>query len=157
MKQLLLFIALTGLISSCSKRYEDMDQLGWLQGKWSSDIQGKNMLEEWVRLNDSTIMGHSYFMEGTDTILGEKMTIATRLNTTYFQTVISQKGKENVDTTRFEMAEIEEGKIVFENLFHDFPQRIVYTHPSKDSIWAYLDGELMGNYERIDFKMKKRK
>lgn len=157
MKQITIIAFLVSLASCSPVKYEDIDQLAWLRGKWGTDIQGKNMAEEWVRLNDSTLIGQSYFLEGQDTILEEQMTIATRNSLTYFQTIINEKGSPDQDTTRFEMVELEEGKIIFENLFHDFPQRITYTHPSKDSLWAYIDGDLKGNYERIDFKMKRRK
>lgn len=157
MKLLIVVSLLVGMISCSPNKYEDIDQLAWLRGKWGTDIQGKEMTEEWVRLNDSTILGSSYLMENKDTLFEEQMTIATRNGITFFQTIITTKEEEDVDTTRFEMIELEEGKIIFENLFHDFPQRITYTHPSKDSLWAYIDGDQMGNYQRIDFKLKRRK
>ena len=44
---------------------------------------------------------------------------------------------------------------VFENMEHDFPQRIVYTNPKTDSIFAYIEGIQDDQYRKLEFPFTK--
>jgi len=46
---------------------------------------------------------------------------------------------------------VSDSTVVFENLEHDFPQRIGYRFSSPDSLFAWIEGELSGELQRIEF------
>jgi len=45
--------------------------------------------------------------------------------------------------------------VVFENLRHDFPQRIIYRRVSEDSLIARIEGMINGAKRSIDFPYRK--
>jgi hypothetical protein len=49
------------------------------------------------------------------------------------------------------------GKAVFENPQHDFPQRIIYRLEKDGSLAAAIEGMSKGKLKRIDFPMKRAK
>ena len=55
----------------------------------------------------------------------------------------------------FKMISLEKEKVTFENKSHDFPQRIVYTNPVKDSLHAWIEGEVEGELKKVDFQFSK--
>jgi hypothetical protein len=79
-----------------------------------------------------------------------------RQDSLFFKTVITREDS-LIETARFNMLKLEEEKIVFENLLHDFPQRIVYAAENSNKLIAYIDGNLNGQYNRINFFMKRKK
>ena len=48
-----------------------------------------------------------------------------------------------------------EGTFTFENAKHDFPSRISYTNPVKDSIHAWIEGTVNGEARKSDFYYKR--
>lgn len=142
-------------LAACSKPYERMQQLTWMEGEWHSKMQGKEIIEKWKLEDDSTLVGTSYFVKELDTLLSENMTISIRNGDLCFNAQVSDQN--DGETVPFKVLKMEEKKVHFENLLHDFPQQIVYYSTTKDSLAAYIDGNLNGNYERIDFRMKRLK
>ena len=51
----------------------------------------------------------------------------------------------------FKMISSENGQFTFENKDHDFPQRIIYTNPAKDSLHAWIEGIVNGESKKVDF------
>jgi hypothetical protein len=56
----------------------------------------------------------------------------------------------------FTSTRVSAGEVVFENLAHDFPTRIVYKRDG-DALVASIEGTLNGQARRIDFPYKKAK
>jgi hypothetical protein len=153
-KTIFITIALIGF-SSCSKNYEKIEAINWMIGDWEAKVQGSDLQESWTKIDDSTLLGESYFVKDGDTLFTESMTIHERKGILSFNTLVDNPNEG--DTIQFVMIKNGDRKVQFENLLHDFPQQVVYTSPTKDSLNAYIDGNLNGNYERIDFLMKKKK
>jgi hypothetical protein len=51
----------------------------------------------------------------------------------------------------FHSITITENSIVFENLAHDFPQRVGYQLVGPDSLMAWIEGPRNGKMKRIEF------
>ena len=147
-----LFVLL--LFSSCKGKYEDLLYLTWLKGEWKSITHDKVMLEKWKFVDDSTLVGSSYLLQKKDTILSEEMAIKMRNSKLYFSAQIMNEDSSYTETL-FEVKKLEENKIEFENLLNEFPQNIVYAKIGKDSLLAYISGNYRGQYNRINFPMKK--
>ena len=51
----------------------------------------------------------------------------------------------------FSMKSIDDGVVVFENLAHDFPQRIIYRRNADASVTARIEGTVKGESRGRDF------
>jgi uncharacterized protein YciI len=56
---------------------------------------------------------------------------------------------------RFRLQSDAEGKLVFENLKHDFPQRIIYQPTAEGGMLARIEGERNGKLRAVDFPMRR--
>jgi hypothetical protein len=45
--------------------------------------------------------------------------------------------------------------VVFENLEHDFPQRVGYRRAGADSVLAWIEGTVDGKTRRVDFPYRR--
>ena len=59
------------------------------------------------------------------------------------------------DPTPFKLVKLNESAAVFENLQHDFPQRIAYQRQIDGSLIATLEGEVKGKPKRVEFPMQR--
>jgi hypothetical protein len=51
----------------------------------------------------------------------------------------------------FESIQVSDSAVTFENLGHDFPQRVMYRHPSADSLVGRVEGMRRGQLRGMDF------
>jgi len=56
----------------------------------------------------------------------------------------------------FKLVSSENGQFTFENKDNDFPERIIYTNPVKDSLHAWIEGSVNGEAKRIDFSFSRK-
>ena len=90
-----------------------------------------------------------------DTIFSESLSIEeNRDGLFYVPSVVNQNDGKPV---YFKLVKCVNGEFIFENLDHDFPQRIVYKNPQPDSLYARIEGRDSGEYRREEFKMKRTK
>ena len=133
------------------------NQLKLFEGTWQmKDENGGIMYEDWHKLSDSLYKGENYAIAN-----GKKKVFETVLlkyvdgKLCYAPTVKNQnEGKEIV----FPLKEIsDEGKkFVFENLEHDFPQRIIYHFKNKSTLDARVEGNVEGKERSSDFHFTKK-
>ena len=135
------------------KEYSKIDQLNWLVGNWENVTEIEQSYENWTQQNDSTLLGHSFTLIGTDTVFAEKVTLKQIGNDTFFTVIAYQQN--NDDPVTFKMLSSKEGVFTFENPQHDFPRSISYSNPVKDSIHAWIEGNVNGEFQKIDFLYKR--
>src|ERR1700749_2584045 len=101
---------------------EALNQLAGLKGTWKADIKGKIIYETWRPGVGDELSGMSYKLNGKDTIVFEHTRIVNRNNQlSYVARVTKQnEGKE----VGFRLVSSSNKTFVFENLEHDFPQRV---------------------------------
>lgn len=128
-------------------------QLTWLEGAWQNVEDSVVTTEIWVKQNDSLYTGGSFSVKGTDTIFAEQLSLEARGLELFYVPVV--KGQNEDKSVSFRFTSDSAGQFTFENRQHDFPQRIVYTHPSPDSIYAWIEGETGGKNKRVGFPMKR--
>jgi hypothetical protein len=141
------------LLSACSNTEEtEVNSLKWMLGKWQSSTEEGILYEEWKKINDSTYSGHAYAItpEG-DTTFSETAEI-TKINgaITYSVTVNEES------TTDFALVDNQD-IAVFENVDHDFPQRIIYQKLAKDSLFARIEGTVDGEDQFEEYRYVKSK
>ena len=155
MKTTLLLLLVTALcITSCTKK-KNITKAQWLIGNWGNESAEGNLVENWVKVNDSVFHGESYFIVVNDTVFAETIVLDDVLGKmAYTVTVPNQHHEKPV---RFDMTSITDKEMVFENPSHDFPDKIVYTHPTPDSLVAVIYGKKDGKPASETFKMAKKK
>jgi len=57
--------------------------------------------------------------------------------------------------TTFQLVSMNEFEAVFENLAHDFPQRVTYSRPEESRLLARIEGTRNGASRRIEFNFSR--
>jgi hypothetical protein len=127
-------------------------KLKLFEGTWQmKDEGGGTMYEEWHKLSDSLYNGENYTIEKGKKQLFESVQLKyVKGVLCYAPTVKDQnEGKEIV----FPLKEISDDgkKFIFENLEHDFPQRIIYHFKNKSTLDARVEGNVEGKERSSDF------
>jgi len=157
MKKAILFLATILLFASClkSKEVSKIVVADWLLGKWENNSPDGNLSESWKKVNDSIYDGESYFIKGKDTLHFEKIQMKQKGDALFY--IATVKGQNNDKPVTFLHNDTIEKQLVFENPKHDFPQKIVYSQITKDSIVIQISGIQQGKTSSERYSMKKSK
>ena len=137
----MLFIS---LLPSCSEQSQKtietnkLNQFECLVGKWYNHSPDGDFFENWVKTNDTVFSGNSCFVSGEDTLFSEKMTLELKGTEVFY--VVSVNNQNQGKAVLFKLISDSNKVFVFENKLHDFPQRIIYTNPLPDSLYARFEG-----------------
>ncbi|MFC2151350.1 DUF6265 family protein [Bacteroidota bacterium] len=158
MKKLLPFIFL--FIISCNHSNTDssadsFNKMKWIIGDWENVSDESQYYETWKRSNDSTYTGKSYLIANNDTLYTELLKVEILKNECYYIPQVSNQNEGKA--IKFKLVSANNGKFVFENKLHDFPQRIIYMHPSQDSLISWIEGEKDGKFNKVEFPMIRKK
>jgi len=136
-----------------TKHYDKIEELSWLVGSWTNRTDEEESVENWTQANDSTLLAHSYTLVKGDTVFAERVSLQQFDNVVLF-TVIAYRQNDDQPVT-FKLIPSEKNVFTFENPEHDFPSRISYANPTKDSIHAWIEGHVNGEARKIDFYYSK--
>lgn len=158
MFQKITLLALVLAVISCQKKESvEKDKIkiaDWLIGNWENKSPDGALSENWIKLNDSTFSASSYFIRGKDTLHFENIVLAQKGEIlTYFATV---KGQNDDKPVAFQSTAESDKQLVFENLKHDYPQKITYTKGTDNTITAEVTGNLQGKVTTEKFVMAKK-
>jgi hypothetical protein len=128
-----------------------MERLAWLGGCWAPDDGEAGSGEHWMPLAGDTLLGVSRTVKRGRTVEHEFMQI--RPGDDGRIAFIAQPSGQRM--TRFPAARLSADEVVFENLEHDFPQRIIYRRMAVDRLLARVEGMRMGTVQSIDFPMRR--
>jgi hypothetical protein len=157
MKKAILFLVTILTFISCgkSKEVSKIVVADWLLGNWENKSADGDLLESWKKVNDSVYDGESYFIKGKDTLHFEKIQMKQKGEALFY--IATVKGQNNDKPVTFIHNDTIEKQLVFENPKHDFPQKIVYSQITKDSIVIQISGIQQGKPSSERFSMKKTK
>ena len=128
MKRLLCCLALALPLSAAT-----IDDLKWMSGRWAATVDGVQMEELWSTPAGGMLLGMHRDVRPNGKTWFEFMRIAeTPEGIVYF----AQPGGK--PPTPFKLTESSEGRAVFSNPEHDYPQRLIY---------ALRDGQLCARTE----------
>lgn len=149
-----------GLLISCHSSNQNtssnspLDQkASWLLGKWEQQNVDGTAVEFWQKINDSTYHSFSYFIQQGDTLSSERIQLINRQDTLFF--IPTVKGQNNNQAVEFKAITVNEHELIFENLVHDFPQRVRYVRPKNDSLYAEISGKVQGVEKSMGFPYHK--
>ena len=153
----IILLALSLLLFSCynnkSGPENGMSQFSWLEGEWMDSTSDGKMVEIWNRIDDSTLVGNSIYMAGIDTIFYEEISLRMKNGKIFY--IPSIQNQNNGEPVYFALTVTKKGEFTFENEQHDFPKKIVYTNPHKDSLVAFIEGPTANGYKKDFFKMRR--
>lgn len=124
--------------------------LDWLAGAWRI-IPGATAIEEhWTKPAGGTMIGMGRTVAGGKTREFEYLRIEQRGESLVY---IAQPGGR--PGTEFPLASVTENELVFENLKHDFPTRIIYRRNSDGSVTARIEGGEGLKKRSIEFQYRR--
>ena len=141
-------MATTGYSQSFSEN--DFKALQGLEGLWKMETSRGAIYEEWHTNSNNKMAGRSYRINNADTIVMERIELYREGNDIIYSPVVSNQNNQQAVT--FKLISITNGRYIFENKAHDFPQRIIYKIESKDAVHARIEGMRNGQERGSDFR-----
>ena len=126
-----------------------IDQVGWLTGCWSMKRGDSVVQEEWLKPLGGTLMGISRTVKGGRTVEHEFLQIRDVNGTLAY--IAKPSGQAEAT---FPLTKIANQELIFENLAHDFPQRIIYRRTA-EGVTARVEGARDGQTRGIDFTYRR--
>lgn len=145
----LLFV-LAGFVNAQDAR-SSVSSLGWMSGCWEVNDNGVVTTERWSKPTENLMIGSSQTVKNGKTVSFEFLRIVKNGTGLIYVAKPSSAQSE----TPFAFAKMGEKEIVFENMKHDFPQRIIYRADKSDSLFARIEGIQNGKLEGMDIPMKR--
>ncbi len=128
-------------------------QLYGLLGSWERDKNSGQSHEVWAKISDTKLKGISYKISANDTLKLEEVILELKKGQIHF--TVHTEGQNQGKPVLFKLKNIKANTFIFENLQHDFPQRIQYTMPTADKLLASIEGKTQGKMQKVDFNFKK--
>jgi Domain of unknown function (DUF6265) len=151
MKWCVLLFVLCGFVYAQDVNSSVKD-LGWMSGCWEVSDHGVVTTERWGRPTKNLMTGSSQTVKNGKTVASEVLRIVSNGD----GLVYVAKPSEAQGETMFPLAKMGEKEAVFENMKHDFPQRIIYRRTA-DNLFARVEGMQNGKLEGMDIPMKRAK
>jgi len=115
-------------------------------GKWKMETDKAEIYEEWIFANETELIGKSFSVEGSEEFVSELLYLKKFGKQWAYVAV-----PEGQNITLFALVEYTPKKYVFENLEHDFPQRIIYEFHKDGKLTAAIEGTVNGENKRVEF------
>jgi len=102
-----------------------IETFSWLTGTWEQKKpNGSSRFETWTKKDDHTLIGKGFKVMDKDTIILEAIELVYKDD--FFWYIPTVPDQNDALPVPFKLEHTEEYKYTFENLKHDFPQRIIY-------------------------------
>lgn len=126
-----------------------IEQLNWLAGCWSYDGRDEGSVEHWLPPAGGAMLAVSRVIRDSRMVSYEFLRIEETRDGS-LRLIAAPVGQ---TVTAFALSAIEPGAVAFENLQHDFPQRISYRLLDDDRLIARAEASTEEGNTGIDFPM----
>jgi hypothetical protein len=133
------------------KKYSQLEKAKWFLGHWENVTKEFITKEIWTQKNDSVLWAESFITVAKDTVFYEKVDLIERNDSLFYIVSVRDQNKEK--PVSFYLTKATDTQLVFENPKHDFPNKIVYTKITSDSLVATI----YGSKKSEEFPMKRKK
>jgi hypothetical protein len=143
---------LFGLVSGQDAK-PSVDSFGWMAGCWELSVSQRSMTisEQWMKPAGGSLIGMGRTVKAGKTVSFEFLRIVgSETGVDYIAKPSSSKGE-----TVFKLVRSTANELIFENLAHDFPQRVIYRNEKSDSLFARIEGIQNGKLNGMDIPMKR--
>jgi hypothetical protein len=149
MKRLAIILLLSTATPAAAREPASVADLAWMAGSWSQDSGGVTVRETWLPPLGGAMAGVTQTHRPGKPATTEFSTITSE---TAGVTFIAYVGGQ--PPTLFVLKPGEAGVAVFENLAHDFPQRVIYRRCEGD-LCARIEGTIGGRIQGVDWRYKR--
>ena len=125
---------------------DDVQALGWLAGSWIQQGENRTVREVWLAPRDGVMSGLSQTNRPGRKPFTEFMTISAEPAGATFTARLDGQ-----PPTPFVLKPGPAGQATFENLAHDFPQRVIYRRCGED-LCARIEGVVDGKPQSQDWR-----
>ncbi len=146
-----LIISFLGYTIVAQETKKPVDTLHWIAGCWEMNANGRVTTERWSRPTSNLMLGTSQTVKDGKSVAFEFLRVVNNGHGLMYVA----KPSSAKDETAFAAIRMTATEIVFENLKHDFPQRVIYRLDAKDSLFARIEGNNNGKDMAMDFPMKR--
>jgi len=134
-----------------SQQKNSVSHLSWLSGLWRMEKGDRVTEENWTSVVKNRMEGSSNTKKNNNIVEQESIVIDQDAagEISYRAKPLRQKG------ASFKLVKLDSTSALFENLKHDFPQRIIYRFVPPDSLIAEIEGMSNGKKRSVLFPYKK--
>jgi hypothetical protein len=129
-----LLIASAALVQP-PKPKPNLSDLAWIAGCWESGGDEDTIRERWMTPLGGTMLGMSHTITDDKTVAYEFLRIHEEADGIYYTANPSGQAQNS-----FKLVKVGKGEAVFEDLTHDFPQRIIYRLEKDGGLMAIIEG-----------------
>jgi hypothetical protein len=144
---LFLGLAVVGCLGFTQRQRDSISQVRWLAGCWAAANAQRTVYEQWTAPQAGAMLGTSRTVTRDSLVEYEFIVLREQGDKLAYQAHPSGQA-----TTTFLSASASDSSVIFENLQHDFPQRVGYDRRGADSLVAWISGPRGNTTRRIDFR-----
>ncbi|MCL4812879.1 MAG: hypothetical protein KJ061_10360 [Vicinamibacteraceae bacterium] len=123
-----------------------IEAVAWLEGCWAFQRDDSSVEEHWMAPRGDNMVGTSRTVTSGALKAFELIVLRIRDGRLVYQAHPSGQ-----PSTEFVATVAGDTEVVFENLQHDFPQRIGYRRLGADKVLAWIEGPRRGETRRVEF------
>ena len=120
-------------------------RVAWLAGCWEMSANGRTVEEHWMAPRGKNMLNAGRTMKGDTLVEFEQVVIREESDRLVYEAHPSGQA-----SAVFKSTSVGDGSVVFENLDHDFPQRVGYDRKG-DALVGWIEGMRDGKTRRIEF------
>ena len=124
-----------------------LKNFNWLLGKWKLS-NGEEVYESWIRLDDHTFEGRGYTIKDGHEQTSESIKLEQRGEDMFYVPTVAH----NLGPVDFRLVNYSGKLAIFENLGHDFPQRIKYRFTQDELLFAEIENKESTKRKQYLFK-----
>jgi len=149
----MLFMFAASPKSAMAQDASSVDDLAWMSGCWASEGGEKGSGEQWMAPAGNSMLGMSRVVKDGETV-GFEFVRIQGTESGGIEFIADPSGQEGAS---FQMVELSDHEVIFENLGHDFPQRIIYRLMENGNIAASIEGTIEGQLRDVEFPLERAK
>jgi Domain of unknown function (DUF6265) len=141
----LLLLLMCAFAFQAPARSSEIDDVAWLTGCWEYSSGARTVEEHWLAPRGRTMMNAGRTVNGDKLLEFETVIIREQDGRLAYEAHPSGQ-----PSAVFLSQRVADREVVFENLQHDFPQRVGYKRAG-DSLLGWIEGPRNGQNRRIEF------
>ncbi len=127
---------------------QEIEKLAWMTGTWTQVKDGETVQETWLGPRGK-MMAAVNLTSSAKRSSFEFLRIVEKDGALSY--LASPGGKAPVE---FKMKEVGDKKVVFENLAHDFPHRVMYWMEADGAMKARIEGTIQGKAKGMEWRFE---
>lgn len=128
-----------------------VSKLHWLTGCWASENGETGSGEQWTAPAGGTIFGVGRTIKRGKTVEHEFLQIREQSD----GDLVLTAAPSGQAITTFKAIKLTSSEVIFENLEHDFPQRVAYRLENPSRLIGRIEGMRKGKLTTIEFPLRK--